>query len=72
MINYKNYLVDIIILIGGEYLYKIWVVDFMNEKFVLYSNKNKGLSISIIAKYGDDSKCKVIKMFLDKLYQLLK
>ena len=37
----------------GEYKYHVWIVEFGNEIFQIFTHKDKGTQFSIVAKYTD-------------------
>ena len=59
----------------GEYLFKVWVIQFKNRTFAIYSNKEYGTTIEILSdKYisiKDKKTNKIIIAFTKKLYKLL-
>jgi hypothetical protein len=54
----------------GEFLYSVWIVEFDNEIFHIYTAKNKGTQFSIVGHLNDD-KANVCIMFLEKMEKLL-
>ena len=54
----------------GEFYYYVWIVEFENEVFQIFTNNVKGTQFSIVGKYEDD-KSKVCISFLKKMEELL-
>lgn len=54
----------------GEFYYYVWIVEYDNEIFHIFTANGKGTQFSIAAKLGDD-KSKVCINFLKKMESLL-
>jgi len=54
----------------GEFYYYVWIVEFNNETFNIFTANGKGTRINIEGKYYDD-KSKVCMEFLKEIERLL-
>lgn len=54
----------------SEFYYYVWIVEFDNKAFQIFTNKDKGTQITIVGQYGDDNS-KVCINFLKKLETIL-
>ena len=56
----------------GKHFYYVWVLEFSDEIFYLYTHSERGTDIEISADYFNDKKTKVCISFLNELDKLLK